>query len=434
MFFKRANKLIQETHDKGHVTSNWGIVRKQFAKNRMAVWSLRMLYVFLFVALFADFIANEKPIYCKIAGKTYFPILKSYAVDLGIAKWDSTFLQKDWSEQEYDATIRTLIPYSSTTIDLKNASFKSPFAKQQVRSTRFRHWLGTDLIGRDIAAGMIAGTRVAMLVGVVVMFIAILIGVFMGGLAGYFGDDRMRVSRGRLLLLIPGLLLAFFYAFISRRYILGESDSSWELVKSLLLFVSILIATNLLASLLKRIPFFGKKVLIAADILVMRTIEIVNSIPGLFILIAVLSLFNNQSIFNVMIILGFISWPGIARFVRAELLRIRNLEYVEAARAMGFSEWRIVFKHAIPNALTPVLILIAFGIAGSILAESTLSFLGIGMPAESISWGKLLSLARGNFSAWWLAVFPGLAIFVSVTIFNLIGEGLTEALDPRLRS
>ena len=135
----------------------------------------------------------------------------------------------------------------------------------------------------------------------------------------------------------------------------------------------------------------------------------------------------------VMVIIGATSWTGIARFTRGELLRVRNLEYIEAAQSLGYSEWRTIFRHAIPNSLAPVLIAIAFGVAGAILTESFLSFLGIGVEAEVATWGKLLSLARKNFSAWWLALAPGFAIFITVTIYNLMGEGLTDALDPRLK-
>jgi peptide/nickel transport system permease protein len=163
----------------------------------------------------------------------------------------------------------------------------------------------------------------------------------------------------------------------------------------------------------------------------MRLIEIVNSIPGLLLILSIVAIIEEQSVFYIMAIIGLIGWTGIARFIRAELLRVRNLEYIEAAQALGYSEWRIIARHAIPNALTPVLITIAFGVASAILMEAFLSFLGIGVAAEEVTWGSLLNLARSKFSAWWLAIFPGLAIFVTVTVFNLLGEGLTDALDPR---
>jgi peptide/nickel transport system permease protein len=132
-----------------------------------------------------------------------------------------------------------------------------------------------------------------------------------------------------------------------------------------------------------------------------------------------------------MAVIGFTSWTGISSFIRAELLKVRNLEFIEAAEALGYSKWRILFKHAIPNALSPVLIAIAFGIASAILVESFLSFIGLGIPPEVLTWGKLLALSRGGKSQLWVAIFPGLAIFLTVTVFNLIGEGLTDALDPR---
>ena len=165
----------------------------------------------------------------------------------------------------------------------------------------------------------------------------------------------------------------------------------------------------------------------------MRLIEIVNAIPALFLLLAAVTILEKPSIISVMVIIGLLRWTTIARFIRAELLRVRSLEFIEAANAMGFSDWRIIIRHAIPNAIAPVLITIAFGVASAILIEAFLSFLGIGLENDEITWGLLLSFARESTMSWWLAIFPGLAIFITVTIFNLIGDGLTEALDSKLQ-
>jgi len=188
MFFKtKSQKQLASRIQSGELDQSYrALVRRQFRKNRLAVWSLRALYVLLFVALFADFLANEKPIYCKIEGKTYFPILKQYAVNVGWSHWDARFAIADWRELKYEAVIFAPIPYSATTIDRKNMSYASPTKKQNITSNRFRHWLGTDGIGRDVLAGMIAGTRTAMLVGVISMAIATVIGIFFGAIAGYF--------------------------------------------------------------------------------------------------------------------------------------------------------------------------------------------------------------------------------------------------------
>ena len=407
------------------------LVNQRFRKNRLALWSLRVLYIFLFIAIFADFIANDKPIYCKIDGAVYFPVLKQYAVDLGLSSWESKFLINDWDEQEYEAKLMPLIPYRASNLDMANSNYVSPFADQRVAAPIYHHRLGTDMLGRDVAAGMVSGTRIAMLVGILAMSIAGFIGILLGALAGYFGDNGLKISIARLALNIIGLFLGVFYGFIVRSYAIDEGSFGIEIVKSMGLFIAILLLVNLISSLFRFVPFLRNKITIPVDLFVMRAIETLNAIPSLLLILAIVALIEKPSIFYVMIIIGCIRWTGIARFVRAELLKVRKLNYIEAAKAMGFSDWRILFRHALPNALTPVLISIAFGIAGAILLEAFLSFLGIGIPPESVSWGSMLQSVRGYPQAWWLAIFPGMAIFITVTIFNLIGEGLTEAMDPK---
>ena len=400
----------------------------------MALWSLRILYVLIFIAVFADFLANEKPLYCKYEGEHYFPVVKEYRVQMGIDRWPNNLARVDWYQLEYERVIWAPIPYSATTLDNANMNYRSPFGPQKVESTRFWHWLGTDQLGRDLAAGMVNGTRIAMLVGIIAMSIATFIGIFLGALAGFWGDDRFKVSRIRLFFNLLAAFLAFFYAFKARSYALMEGNFNIEILKSIGIMILIFFLFNRLAGFIeKRSSFFGKVIRVPMDLLVMRLIEIMNSIPGLLLLLSIVAILNNQSIFYVMVVIGLIRWTGIARFIRAELLRVKRLQYIEAAEALGMSQWRILFKHAIPNALTPVLITVSFGIAGAILLEAFFSFLGIGGNGE-ITWGSILGLARRYPSAWWLAVLPGLAIFVTVTIFNLIGDGLTSALDPKLRS
>lgn len=411
--------------------SYWAVVRKQFRKNRTAMWALRLLYILVFVALTGDFIANEKPLYCKIDGETHFPVFRSYLVRTGLAHWEAKFFQTPWHEHDYEAAIWPPVPFSSSTLDISNANYAEPGAVKQVGSYRFRHWLGTDELGRDVLAGLIAGTRIAMLVGIVAMAIATLIGGLMGALGGYFGDDRFKLSRARLWLNLLALPLAYFYGFISRGFALQEGPFFVELLKSLGIVLGVFIALNLLATLLSRLPILAKEVRVPLDLIVMRLIEVFNSIPALLLILSIVAIIEEKSIFYIMAIIGIIRWTGIARFMRAELLRVRSLEYIEAAQALGYSEWRTLFRHAMPNALTPVLITVAFGIASAILLEAFLSFLGIGVPPDQVTWGSMLNGSRSKASAWWLAIFPGLAIFFTVTIFNLLGEGLTDALDPR---
>jgi peptide/nickel transport system permease protein len=399
-------------------------VLPQKKEGKLVAWSLRFLCVMAFVALFGDFMANEKPLWCKLEGKHYFPVLKQYAVDLGVAKWDARFLEKSWSEHTFDAVIFPPIPYSASTIDLKNSSYKSPFGKQQVPGIRLRHWLGTDRLGHDVAAGLIAGTRVALLVGLVAMSIATAIGVFLGAIAGYFGDDRFRVARLRFWLNLLALFPAVFYGFCVPE-IGGSSEQS--LLKGLFTFLAIMAAANLLASGLGKIIARQTTFTLPLDLIVMRGVEVLNAIPGLLLLLSLVAVLQKSSILNVVIAIGLIRWTGICRYMRAELLKVKTAGYVEAARAMGFSDRRILLRHALPNAMTPVLITVAFGAASAILLESTLSFLGIGVADGSMTWGRLLAEARQYPGAWWLAVFPGMAIFITVTSLNVLGEHFSEA-------
>jgi len=434
MFFgrKKEKKIAEQLEKNATNQSYWKLVRKQFKENRLAVWSLRVLYTLIFIALFGNLFVNEKPLYCKIEGETSYPIFRQYLVDLGLAKWDAKFISNNWSDHDYEEVVYTLIPYSPKTLDLNNTN-KSPFEKQKVASTRFHHWLGTDQLGRDTAAGLIRGTQVALIVGIVSMGVACLIGLFLGGLAGFFGDDQLKASIPQLILNSIGFFLGLFYGFSARSYTITEGNFFWGIFIGLLIFLGVFLLFNLLARLIDRYFPAKRKIALPIDLLVMRLIEIMNSIPGLVFILAILAVLKEDSIVNIMIIIGLIGWTGVARFVRSELLRVRNLDYIEAARALGLGNVRLLLRHALPNALTPVLITIAFGIAGAILTEAFLSFLGIGMPAEEITWGKMLESARGNITAWWLALFPGFAIFLTVTIFNLLGEGLTEALNPKLK-
>jgi peptide/nickel transport system permease protein len=174
--------------------------------------------------------------------------------------------------------------------------------------------------------------------------------------------------------------------------------------------------------------YFGSWV----DLAISRLFEIMMSIPTFFLLITIAALLP-PSIFLTMAIIGATSWVGIARFTRNEFLKIRNLDYVTAAVALGVSDRKVMFQHILPNAMAPVIVSVVLGIAGAILIESSLSFLGIGVPAELVTWGSILHEASSATFAWWLAVFPGAAIFITVLAYYLVGEGLREVLDPRLR-
>lgn len=194
-------------------------------------------------------------------------------------------------------------------------------------------------------------------------------------------------------------------------------------------FVSMGIAAIIGITLGAIAGFFGG----IADMLISRLIELVMCIPTLVLILALIAVIESPGIWSMMAVIGLTSWTGIARLTRAEFLKLKQMEYVAAAQVLGVPRIRIIYKYLLPNALAPVLVPITFGIAAAILIESGLAYLGFGAPPPNPSWGKLLRLGQSNYQNWWLILFPGLSIFFTVLAYNLIGEGLQEATDPRLR-
>ncbi len=425
----------------------------QFKKNKPAKYSLYLLFLLIIVAILAPYIANERPLYAKYKGKTIYPAFASETQKDSIIRIDGTLesiLQydiTDWRTLEYEKVIWAPITYDNTFQDKYNRNYVSPGGKQRYKNSdgkiteiprKFRHVLGTDNIGRDLAAGIIHGTRIALMVGLVSMGIASIIGIILGSLAGFFGDTRLKMPRIKYWLTIIGVFLGFFYGFGARKYELAEAfskDVANGIVQIIISF-GIIIAVIIAFRLLSRLFQYGllkKEVTVPIDSFVSRGIELLNSIPRLLLIITISSIVA-RSIWIVMVIIGLTSWTGIARFTRAEFLRIRSLEFVQAAQSLGFSSIRTIFQHALPNALAPVFVSIAFGIASAILIEAGLSFLGIGVPADMVTWGSQLNQGRNNLEAWWVIIFPGIAIFLTITIYNTIAEAMRDALDPKLKS
>lgn len=175
--------------------------------------------------------------------------------------------------------------------------------------------------------------------------------------------------------------------------------------------------------------FYGGRV----DTVILRIIEIMLCFPSLILILALIA-YLGRSIWIIMLVIGVIGSPDVARLVRGEFLRLRDADFTTAARATGLSDMRIMFRHVLPNSMAPILVNATFGIAGAILIETSLSFLGLGVRPPTASWGEILSQSKSYVDfAWWLVVFPGLAIFITVTAFNLVGEGFRDAMDPKLR-
>jgi len=259
--------------------------------------------------------------------------------------------------------------------------------------------------------------------GGVVVFIFFIIAVFAPVVSPYDPDeiDRMKILEP------PGI-----------RHPLGTDDLGRDVLSRMIYgsrislavgFVAVGIAT-VIGMLLGAISGYYSGWI---DRIIMRFIDIMLSIPTFFLILAVIA-FIGPGIWNIMIVIGLTSWMGVARLVRAEFLSLKEREFVLAVRALGAGDMRIIFHHIMINSMAPVFISAILGVAGAILVESALSFLGIGIQPPTPSWGNILALGKDNIEiAWWLSVFPGIAILITVLSYNLVGEGLRDALDPRLR-
>jgi len=320
------------------------MVIQRFRKDRLATICLALIIILFIIAIFAPFLANNKPLILRHQGRIYFPLIFKYPE---LVSTDFKDLAKELKPKEF--AIFPPVPYSPTEYDLM--SVLNPPGKD--------HWLGTDDRGRDVLSRMIWGSRVSLSVGFVAVGIYVIIGIILGSLAGYY--------------------------------------AGW------------------------------------LDVSLSRLIEVMICFPTFFLIITIIA-FLPPSIYNIMIAIGLTGWTGVARLIRGEFLKIRQVAYVEAEKALGARDLRIIFRHILPNALAPTLVVATFGIADAILIESALSFLGFGVPPPTASWGDILSQSRSYIDfAWWLASFPGAAIFITVTIYNLVGEGIRDAIDPRLK-
>jgi len=287
--------------------------------------------------------------------------------------------------------------------------------------------LGTDDLGRDVFARMLQGAWVSLTVGFVAVGISVIVGIFMGGIAGYFGQSHLRVGGmfAALFLLLGGGLLAA-----------GAVYSGISLLVLGLAFTGFSIWTGRAWKKGAGGPLWTKLLsagTVSLDTLIMRFVDIMLCFPSFFLILTVVALLP-ASIYNIMIVIGLTSWMGTTRFVRAEFLSLREQDFVTAARALAVSDWRIIFRHMMPNAIAPVLVSATIGIASAILTEAGLSFLGFGVPPPHATWGNILSDGKNFiFDAPWLTFEPGIAILVVVLSFNLFGEGLRDIFNPKLR-
>ncbi|MEJ2156166.1 MAG: ABC transporter permease [Desulfobacteraceae bacterium] len=284
--------------------------------------------------------------------------------------------------------------------------------------------LGTDDLGRDVFARMLQGAWVSLTVGFVAVGISVSIGILLGGIAGYYGRNYITLGQLLIWLLLASAVILSFTAGMTAAIILAVAG-----ITLLILHVRQNRDTPELPATIRWMAVPTMQV----DTLIMRAVDIMLCFPSFFLILTVVALLP-ASIYNIMAVIGLTSWMGTTRFVRAEFLSLREQDFVAAARALGISDLRIIFRHIMPNAVAPVLVSATLGIATAMLTEAGLSFLGFGVPPPHATWGNILSDGKGYiFDAPWLTFAPGLTILVVVLAFNLFGEGMRDILNPKLR-
>jgi peptide/nickel transport system permease protein len=317
---------------------------------------------------------------------------------------------------------------------LKSAA---PLTVEHGASGAIRHWLGTDTQGRDVLLSLWVGGRMALWLAICAIAVSLTVGGFLGAVAGYWGNDRWRVRStifwmSLLGLFVSGWICTIMWQQAVARY--PDTPFGWQAVFILCCFLLIFNAFYMLGLVPYKIGYIStsnkkrtKLVKVPLDSIVMRSAEVLQSVPGLIFIFAMAALLPKITMLTMIILIGLRSWPGPARYLRAEVMKIRQMDYVQAASGLGLSDWRVLTRHVLPNAIRPVLAIAALGMGEAILLESALSFLGIGVTdVTTPTWGRMLSEAKNNIVIWWIWLPPGLLIGLIVTGLFAWGEDLLK--------
>ncbi len=361
-----------------------------------------VLGFFLIMAIAAPFIANDIPIYFRNHHETMWPLFS-----------DQSTSHKPWKDPNA-TVIYPVIPFSPTQTNV-SSRYLPPLSQEIVDGQSHRHWLGTDRLGRDVAAGIVYGCRKSLWVGLLSMVVAILIGLVVGALAGYFGNHGLAIRWWHCVIMALALIYLAYLWF----YDLISGPEFGVLLTALIALATWLILHS--SNFVRRFRI-DQNWLLPVDAMLLRSAEIVGTLPTLLVLLAIGAIITTPSLTLLAILIALFRWPRVALFVRSEVQKIKTENYITAAQISGLSDVTILWKLILPKTLTSVTVLFAFGIASAIILESTLSFLGIGVPLEAITWGSILSQSRDNIAAWWLTLFPGAAIFVLIMALNRLGE------------
>lgn len=394
---------MSETGPKEAVAAQdyWAIVRREFFRRKLPVVALVVVLMLALLALFAPLLANDKPLIARYKGQLRFPAFTTYLDVLPLPpgmilslRRNVTFFAAHWPELE-GKTWKEAIVEGRSDVDFTE---QDPLAAPLEKATQLWHegswgWaiLAPVPYGFDENNSKLRKLKPG--------------AAELEGTKHLWGTDELgrdvlaRMLYGTIVSMTVGLLSVSIYCLLG--VIIGALAG-----------------------------YFGGWV----DLVISRIIEVVICFPTLFLILAIAAVYGN-SIYFIILSLGLIRWTGPARLIRAEFLKVKGSDYAIAAKSIGLKPSHIIFRHLVPNCLAPVLVTATFGVAGAILVESSLSFLGFGVVPPMASWGEVGQQGRAYVSEglWHLIVLPGLATFIAVTAFNMVGEGVRDAMDPRLK-
>jgi peptide/nickel transport system permease protein len=387
-------------------------------KNVSQKAALLWLVLMIIMAVFAPYLANEVPLYVKpekkieLAGKFYV----DYRQDA----------LRNGNGDYYFAPI----PYSSGTIDAANVGLKSPFDKNFYYSSdgerkllplRFHHWMGTDEKGADIFAGIIYGCRHSIFIAFFAIVFTTFLALLAGVMAGYFAVEGIQIRTPYFVVMLAGFLLTWFYLYYNTARFTLNTCELLDLLFKTMLAALVIFTFHKLAILFSRHYFTASYLKIPIDAIITRITEAFIAIPKIVIAISLCALFNH-SVLSLILIFGIMEWPDFSRIIRAEVIRMKQSGFVEASLALGLSHQQIIIRHILPNLWPVIKPIIIYGIGVVILAESGLSFLGLGVEPGTVTWGNMLAQARQHLDAWWIILFPSSAIMLTMLSLNTLSK------------
>ena len=407
------------------------------------VWeNLTILFLLSFctVLLFLPLVVNDVPLWVNGKEHSFSPALDRNKADQIIESVEGRSIfdlgSYDWQAFEEGTVIWPLIPYTYTSNSSRISRKVPPLAKNTYFSTQGhsfsgRHWLGSSY-GHDLLTDILYSSRTSLLIAISTLLLSLLFAMIAGGLSSFYRNSFIGFSLWDILWLILTACAIYFWVFYSRQYV--EISFLEGLIR---LAISMLIGLIwwMGRRLFHLIPLgvFQPGFQISPDLLILKLIELLNTFPGLMLIIS-FSIFFGDTIWDLVLILGLLSWTGLARIIRTEAFKLSESGFIQAAEGIGMRPVSILFKHYLPNLISPLIIPLSTQLRGLLLIESALSFLKIGLKESVPSLGRLIAGTITDYSSWWNILFPGLTLCLLILSLHILGEKIRDRFDPYMSS